>query len=108
MSRVCALTGARPKAGNNRPFSLKATRRRWLPNLIKKRILNPETGRIEKLKVTARAIRTLRKWEAQGAALAEQKVVTTPTAKTGTKERVKKEKLTPKQKKEKAAQQSSN
>ncbi len=63
MSRVCTVTGKGPKAGNNRPFSLKATKRRFLPNLFKKKVYNPLTGKTERIRISAKGIRTLKKWK---------------------------------------------
>lgn len=60
MARRCDLTGKSPGVGNNRPFSLKATRRRFLPNLQKRRIqIGP--NQFVTLKVSTRALRTLSK-----------------------------------------------
>lgn len=60
MARRCDLTGKQPSVGNNRPFSLKATRRRFLPNLQKRRIqIGP--GQYITLKVCTKALRTLTK-----------------------------------------------
>ena len=38
MARKCYVTGIGTKSGNNRPHSLKATRRKWKANLQKVRI----------------------------------------------------------------------
>lgn len=102
MARVCQLTGKRTTAGNNRPFSLKATKRTFRPNLFVKRMFNPATGRVEKMKLSAKAIRTLKKWAAQGAAKVDPATVKTKGVahKAGEGKHVKKAKLTPKQKKE--------
>lgn len=60
MARRCDLSGKGPGVGNSRPFSLKATRRRFLPNLQKRRIqIGP--GQFVTLKVSTRALRTLSK-----------------------------------------------
>ena len=61
MSRVCEITGKRPSAGNNRSHACNATKRRFLPNLVKKKIVDPKTGRIRKMKISTRALRTLNK-----------------------------------------------
>lgn len=61
MSRVCQLTGVRPVAGNNVSHSNRKTRRRFLPNLQKKRFFVEETGEWVELKVSAQAIRTISK-----------------------------------------------
>lgn len=101
MARVCQLTGKRTTTGNHRPFSLKATKRTFRVNLFVKKMFNPETGRVEKMKLSAKAIRTLKKWAAQGAAKVDEingKVGIAHNAGEG--KHVKKEKLTPKQKKE--------
>lgn len=59
MSRFCPLTGKGPLSGNARSHSLRATRRRWNVNLqpVKVEI----DGRVVTLKLSARAIKTLRK-----------------------------------------------
>ena len=61
MSRVCQLTGARPKAGNNVSHSKRRTKRVFLPNLITKRIFNEKHGIFVKVRMSARALRTLTK-----------------------------------------------
>ncbi len=61
MSRRCELTGVGVLAGNNVSHAHNKTRRRFLPNLQKKRIWLPEEKRYITLKVTARAIKTLDK-----------------------------------------------
>ncbi|MBK8433721.1 MAG: 50S ribosomal protein L28 [Chloroflexi bacterium] len=61
MSRKCKLTGKGPMAGNNVPFSLKKTRRRFLPNIQSKRIFVPELDRFVNLRLSTRAMRTMDK-----------------------------------------------
>ena len=61
MSRVCELTGVRPKAGNHVSHAVNRTKTRFLPNLQTKRVWDPETGRFITIKATARALRTLDK-----------------------------------------------
>ena len=61
MSRKCKLTGKGPLSGNNVSFSQKKTRRRFLPNLQTRNIFVPELGRKVKIKMSARAIRTMDK-----------------------------------------------
>ncbi|NIA01956.1 MAG: 50S ribosomal protein L28 [Nitrospirae bacterium] len=61
MSKVCQITGKRPSAGNNRSHACNATKRRFLPNLVKKKVLDPKTGRMIKMKVSMKALRTLDK-----------------------------------------------
>ena len=59
MARVCPITGKGPISGNNRSHSLIATRRKWNVNLqpVKVNI----NGRVETMKLSARAIKTLNK-----------------------------------------------
>jgi large subunit ribosomal protein L28 len=59
MARVCQLTGKRPQAGNNRSHANNKTKRRWAPNLQWKRVFVPELGRHVRLRLSAKAIRTL-------------------------------------------------
>ena len=61
MSKVCQLTGKRPVSGNNVSHSNRKTKRRFLPNLHKKRFYIPETDQWVTLKVSANAIRTINK-----------------------------------------------
>lgn len=61
MSRVCQLTGKRPIAGNNVSHSNTRTRRRFLPNLQKKRFYIPETDQWVTMKISSKAIRTINK-----------------------------------------------
>ena len=61
MSRVCQLTGKRPIAGNNVSHSNRKTKRRFLPNLQKKRFFIPELDRWVTLKVSSHALRTINK-----------------------------------------------
>ena len=61
MSKVCQLTGKRPITGNNVSHSNAKTRRRFLPNLQKKRFFIPEDGEWITLKVSTSAIRSINK-----------------------------------------------
>ena len=61
MSKVCALTGKKPQTGNNVSHAHNKTKRRWLPNLQKKRIWIPEENRWVRIRLTARALRTVEK-----------------------------------------------
>ncbi|NNE28468.1 MAG: 50S ribosomal protein L28 [Saprospiraceae bacterium] len=61
MSRVCQLTGKRPITGNNVSHSNRRTKRRFLPNLLKKRFFIPETGAWVTLKVSAKALKNINK-----------------------------------------------
>ncbi|NRB50637.1 MAG: 50S ribosomal protein L28 [Saprospiraceae bacterium] len=61
MSKVCQLTGKRPITGNNVSHSNRKTKRRFVPNLHKKRFFIPETGEWVTLKVSSSAIRNINK-----------------------------------------------
>jgi large subunit ribosomal protein L28 len=61
MSKICQLTGKRPIVGNNVSHSNRKTKRRFLPNLQKKRFFMPETGEWISLRVSTQAIRTINK-----------------------------------------------
>ena len=61
MSRICKITGKRPRVGNNVSKANNKTKRRQYPNLQSKRVFIPETGRTVKLKLSTKAIKTLDK-----------------------------------------------
>ena len=61
MSKVCELTGKRPQVGNNVSHANNRTRRRFNPNLHKKRFYIPEEDRWITLKVSTSALRTINK-----------------------------------------------
>lgn len=61
MSKVCQLTGKRPVAGNNVSFSHRKTKRRFLPNLHKKRYYIPELDKWVTIKLSTSAMRTINK-----------------------------------------------
>lgn len=59
MAKRCQVTGKKPMAGNNVSHANNKTKRRFLPNLQKKRFWSEEEGRWIKLTVSARAIKTI-------------------------------------------------
>ncbi len=61
MARVCQVTGKRPVTGNNVSFSNIKNKRRFLPNLKKKRFYLAEEDRWITLKLSTNAIRTINK-----------------------------------------------
>jgi large subunit ribosomal protein L28 len=61
MSKICQLTGKRPITGNNVSHSNVKTKRRFLPNLQKKRFFIPETNEWVTLKISTSALRTINK-----------------------------------------------
>ncbi len=61
MSRRCQMTGTAPMYGNNVSHAHNRTKRRFLPNLQKKRIWVQELNRFVTVKLTARALKTIAK-----------------------------------------------
>lgn len=61
MSRVCQITGKRPQSGNNVSHAKNKTKRRFLPNLHKKKFYIPEEDKWITLKVSSTALRTIDK-----------------------------------------------
>lgn len=61
MSRVCQITGKRPRVGNNVSHANNKTKRRFDINLQKKKLYSPELGQWITLKVSARALRSINK-----------------------------------------------
>jgi large subunit ribosomal protein L28 len=61
MARVCELTGKKPIVGNKVSHSNIKTKRRFLPNLQKKRYFLAEEDKWITMKVSSEAIRTINK-----------------------------------------------
>lgn len=61
MARVCQVTGKKPIIGNSVSHSNIKTKRRFLPNLQKKRFYFAEEDRWVTLKLSADALRTINK-----------------------------------------------
>ena len=61
MSRFCELSGKGPISGNNVSHSNRRTRRRFLPNLQKKKFYIPEVDKWVTLKVSSHALRNINK-----------------------------------------------
>lgn len=61
MARVCQITGKRPQVGNNVSHANNKTKRRFLPNLQKKRFYIPEEDKWITLKLSTKAIKTINK-----------------------------------------------
>ena len=61
MSRICDLTGKSVLSGNNVSHSNRKTKRKFYPNLHKKRFFIPELGEWITLKVSTSALRTINK-----------------------------------------------
>lgn len=61
MARVCDITGKRAISGNNVSHAHNKTKRKFYPNLHKKRFYIPEEDRWITLKVSTSALRTINK-----------------------------------------------
>ncbi len=61
MAKVCQVTGKRPVSGNRVSHANNKTKRRFEPNLHEQRFWVPSEKRFIKLKVSAKAIKTIDK-----------------------------------------------
>lgn len=61
MARKCELSGKKPITGNNISHAHNKTKRRFLPNLQKKRIWVQELNRFVTVKLSTSALRTINK-----------------------------------------------
>ena len=61
MSKICQVTGKKVMVGNNVSHSKRRTKRRFYPNLFKKKFYLPEEDRWISLTVSAAGIRTINK-----------------------------------------------
>ncbi|TAE49269.1 MAG: 50S ribosomal protein L28 [Cytophagia bacterium] len=61
MARVCQLTGKRTRSGNNVSHANNKTKRKFYPNLKRKRFYMESTGEWIDMKVSTSAIRTINK-----------------------------------------------
>ena len=61
MARVCDITGKKVQVGNNVSHANNKTKRKFYPNLQKKRFYIPEEDKWITLKVSTSAIRTINK-----------------------------------------------
>ncbi len=66
MARVCQITGKKTISGHNVSHAQNKTKRTFKPNLQSKRMLNPATGKMMRLRLSTAAMRTLKKWQAEG------------------------------------------
>lgn len=55
MARVCHICGRRPGVGNNVSHANNRTKRRWLPNLQRVRIV--DEGEVRRVRVCTRCIK---------------------------------------------------
>jgi large subunit ribosomal protein L28 len=61
MARTCAFTGKHPNTANKVSHSNIRTKKRQLPNLHTRRLWWEEGGRYVRIKLSTRALRTVRK-----------------------------------------------
>ncbi|HKB59625.1 MAG TPA: 50S ribosomal protein L28 [Gallionellaceae bacterium] len=61
MARVCQVTGKRPMVGNNVSHANNKTKRRFLPNLQRRRFWVESEGRWVSLRLSNAALRTVDK-----------------------------------------------
>lgn len=59
MSRVCQITGKKGKVGHRVSHANNKTKRKFNPNLQKKKFFIPEENRWVTMKVSTKAIRTI-------------------------------------------------
>ncbi len=59
MSRVCQVTGKRPLVGHLVSHANNKTKRRQMPNLIRKRIWIPEENRWVRVRITPGVLKTI-------------------------------------------------
>ena len=59
MARRCELTGKAVQSGNNVSHAHNKTRRRFLPNLCNVSLISDSLGRTIRLRVSAKALRTV-------------------------------------------------
>jgi large subunit ribosomal protein L28 len=61
MARVCQITGKKTRSGNNVSHANNKTKRKFYPNLHKKRFYIPEEDAWITLRVSTEALRTINK-----------------------------------------------
>ena len=61
MARVCMITGKKPLVGNHVSHANNKTKRRFLPNLQRRRIWVESQNRYVSLRLTTAALRTIDK-----------------------------------------------
>ena len=62
MSRICKITGKRPRVANHVSKANNKTKRRQYPNLQSKKVFIPELGKNIRLKLSVKAIKTIDKY----------------------------------------------
>ena len=73
MSRICELTGTGPMVGHRVSHSNIKSKRRFLPNLLDVKLRSETLGQTYRLKIAAKALRTVDKLGGLDAFLAKAK-----------------------------------
>lgn len=68
MSKSCVITGKKTTTGFNVSHSNIKTKRKLFPNLQKKRLKDPASGKTITVTISTRGLKTLRKWDREGKA----------------------------------------
>lgn len=61
MSKACQVTGKRPLSGHNVSHANNKTKRRFLPNLQRRRIWVPSENRYISMRISTKGLRTIDK-----------------------------------------------
>ncbi|WP_343189505.1 50S ribosomal protein L28 [Buchnera aphidicola] len=62
MSKICIITKKKPLFGNNRSHAMNATKKKFLPNLHKKKFWIANKNKFIKLKISTKGIRIINKY----------------------------------------------
>lgn len=66
MAKQCIVTGRKTTVGYNVSKSKRQTKRKVYPNLLQRRLVNPATGMVQRVWISTRGLRTLKKWMSEG------------------------------------------
>jgi large subunit ribosomal protein L28 len=66
MAKHCVITKKTSAVGNNVSHSQRKTKRRLYPNLQKRRLFNPASGKSVTVVISTQGLRTLAKWDREG------------------------------------------
>ena len=66
MARRCMISGKETVSGHSVSHSQIKTKRTFKSNIQTKKLLNPATGEMVKIKLSVYALRILRKWQKEG------------------------------------------
>lgn len=66
MSKSCLITGKKTITGFHVSHSNVHAKRKMYANLSKRSLKNPATGRMVTVTISARGLRTLKKWDREG------------------------------------------